>query len=172
MITCLPDTWNAEEEIDVNEDDSPNVIERINRRVRENYWRIRTPLDLATIIVESCTANATESIGEIETELEDFHYLDWFYLSIRQVVWRSTHMKWHSKCSRIQMVAQTELFEQFIGHSERMEEVAEQMDLTEPNTAEYKVWKAEFEGLQRRLPRGCMHSGSIPLHLPFLNPLN
>jgi hypothetical protein len=67
------------------------------------------------------------------------------------------------------MVAQTELFEQFISHSERMEEVAEQMDLTEPNTAEYKVWKEEFEGLQRRLPRGCMHSGSIPLHLPFLN---
>jgi hypothetical protein len=90
VITCLPDIWNAEEEGDSHEDDSSNVIERINRRVRENYWRIRTPLDLATIIVESCTANATESIGEIETELEDFHYLDWFYLSIRQVVWHST----------------------------------------------------------------------------------
>jgi hypothetical protein len=94
VITCLPDIWNTEEELDdVLEDGSPNVIERINRRVRDNYWRIRTPLDLATIIVESCTANATESIGEMEAGPEDFHYLDWFYLSIREVVSGTTHIK-------------------------------------------------------------------------------
>lgn len=56
------------------------------------------------------------------------------------------------------MVAQTELFEQFIAHSERMEEVAQKMDRTEPNTTEYKAWKTELEGLQRRLPRGCMRT--------------
>jgi hypothetical protein len=94
VITCLPDIWNTEEELDdVLEDRSPNVIERINRRVRDNYWRIRTPFDLATIIVESCTANATESIGEMEIGPEDFHYLDWFYLSIREVVSGTTHIK-------------------------------------------------------------------------------
>jgi hypothetical protein len=94
VITCLPDIWNAEEELDdVLEDEPPNVIERINRRVRDNYWRIRTPLDLATIIVESCTANATEQIGEMEKELEDFHYLDWFYLSIREVVSTTNHIQ-------------------------------------------------------------------------------
>lgn len=61
--------------------------------MRDNYWRIRTPLDLATIIIESCTANATESIGEMEMGPEDFHYLDWFYLSIREVVSGTTHIK-------------------------------------------------------------------------------
>jgi len=65
--------------------------------VQRNHWRIRTPIELATIILESCTANGAESsarksglaIPEYEIDYGTFDFLDWFYLSIRAVVWAS-----------------------------------------------------------------------------------
>jgi hypothetical protein len=47
------------------------------------------------------------------------------------------------------MVAQMKLFEQFMQDSYMIKDIAEKMDRTEPNTAEYKM-------LQNSLPKGCM----------------
>lgn len=60
------------------------------------------------------------------------------------------------------MVSQMNLFEQFITYSEKMEEVAEEMDRADPHTTEYKSSRAKVEELQRRLPRGCMSNAFIP----------
>jgi hypothetical protein len=63
------------------------VLKRIARSVQDNYWRIYSPLDLAVIIVENCAGNTTDLNPE-NGEVENFNYLDWFYLSIKQVVTR------------------------------------------------------------------------------------
>jgi hypothetical protein len=54
--------------------------------VQENYWHISSPLDLALTVIEHCSGNTTETSTEQGEELENFNYLDWFYLSIKQVV--------------------------------------------------------------------------------------
>ena len=89
MITCLPDVFNDEDK--VYEKDSPHFVERIARTMRRDYEQIRSPHDLAAIIVESCTASASvtelgDAAPESETQFENFQYLDWFSLSIREVV--------------------------------------------------------------------------------------
>lgn len=89
MITCLPDNFNDEDK--VYEGRSPNFVERTIQRVQRNCWRIRSRFDLATIIVESCTASGAESGDsgpEFQTEFGTFHFLDCFYVSIREVVCR------------------------------------------------------------------------------------
>lgn len=67
-------------------DESPDVLERIVRSVQANYWQITSPLDLALTVVEHCAGNTTESTTDNGEEVENFNYLDWFYLSIKQVV--------------------------------------------------------------------------------------
>ena len=92
VITCVPDNFNEDDA--PHEKGSPNFVSRMIRRVQRNHWRIRTPIELATIILESCTANGAESsasrsgvpIPEYEMDYGTFDFLDWFYLSIRAVV--------------------------------------------------------------------------------------
>jgi hypothetical protein len=84
VITCLPDSWTEED--GMYTDGSPDVLERIVRSVQANYWQITSPLDLALTVVEHCAGNTTESTTDNGEELENLNYLDWFYLSIKQVV--------------------------------------------------------------------------------------
>jgi hypothetical protein len=81
VITCLPDNFNEDDK--VYDDSSFNFVERVTRRVQRNSWRIQSRFDLATIIVESCTASGSES-GDSGPEI--FPFLDCFYQSIREVV--------------------------------------------------------------------------------------
>jgi hypothetical protein len=69
VITCLPDVFNDEDK--VYEKDSPHFVERIARTMRRDYEQIRSPHDLAAIIVESCTASASVTeLGDAAPESE------------------------------------------------------------------------------------------------------
>jgi len=86
VVTCFPGCW-VEEDIP-NAEDPTDLLERIVRHVskRDSYARIKSSHDLASIIIELCASNVTDMALEKRQDLDRYHFLEWFYRSIRRVV--------------------------------------------------------------------------------------
>jgi len=96
VVTCFPGCW-VEEGIP-NPEDPTDLLERIVQDVKEKktYKTISTSLHLAAIIMEHCAGNVVDASLEKCREHDQFHFLEWFSRSIRQVV--SKIFPWPRKC--------------------------------------------------------------------------
>jgi hypothetical protein len=97
VVSCFPSCWVEEHLPDPPvkdyQSDPIDVIQSLLTRMGSNdinWTKTGSPHDLAHVIIDHCAGNLLDRTLDKDEKYDTLHFLEWFRLSIRQLVCLST----------------------------------------------------------------------------------